>query len=306
MRIPLLGGPCDIAVHPAGWAYVSRVDAAAVERLDLSTGAVIGSVPTGPAPCCFALDVAGGRAFVSTHYEDAISVIDMASHTRVGSLPLPGDPFPLRLAPSGRTLYVTTNEDRLYAIAVPSGRIVASLALPATSHHLAVHPSGSRLYVATRTAGSVLEIDTTRYQLLRTFPLRGWPQGLAVSGDGSTLYVANEKLGVDMIRLASGQVVAGRPLDGGPCELALSPDQQRLYVGLVHGGQVVVIDCRSFTVAEILDVGGEPRGMAFDPRGHAVAIANRAGWVDLRPLSRIADRGPGSAPLVQRSRAATG
>lgn len=283
LRLPLPGGPCDIAVHPASWAYVTRVHAAALERIDLAAGTWMDSVPVGCAPSCIALGTEGRRAYVSAQYDDAIAVIDTAQHACIEMLRIGGDPFPVCLAPGGRTLYVTTNEDRLYALGLPHGRILATLPLPATSHHLSLHPAGHRLYVATRAAGTVLEIDTARCQQLRSFALGGWTQGLALSADGATLFVANEKDGVNVVHLRSGRHVATIPLAGGPCELALSPDQRHLYVSLVHAGKVVVIDCVALAVSDCLPLGGQPRGIRFFPAGRRVMIANHAGWVDILP-----------------------
>lgn len=289
VRLALPGAPGDVAVHPAGWAYVTCVHAALLERLDLTTLTLAGSVPVGCAPSCIAFDHGGGRAYVSAQYDDAIAVVDTARHRLIGTLRVPADPYPVLLSASGRTLYVTTNEDRLYALALPHGRTIATLSLPATSHHLALHPSGQRLYVATRTAGSVLEVDTARHRQLRSFAVGGWTQGLTVSADGRTLFVANEKDGVNVIHLASGQLLTTIRLDGGPCELALSPDQRQLYVGLVHAGKVAILDCGRMTVSAVLEVGGQPRGIVFDRSRHVVTIANHAGWLDILPAAGTGD-----------------
>ena len=143
---------------------------------------------------------------MSVHYLDEIAIIDATRHRLIQTWPVPGDPVPLLLNHNGHTLFVTTNEDRLFALSSMTGRVLGSIPLPATSHHLALHPAADRLYVATRAAGSVLEVDAGRLRVLRTFNLGGWPQGLVVSPDGMTLYVANEQHGLDLIGLNSGSM----------------------------------------------------------------------------------------------------
>ena len=304
-RLTLGGGPYGIAVRGRDLAYITRTRAACVEHFDLATGMLTGRTPLGCTPTCVTFSPSGAHAFVSVQFGDEIAVIDTARHVQTNALRVSGNPFPLLVSQSGRTLFVTTNEDRLFGLCPQNGRLIGSLALPATSHHLALHPSGSRIYVATRNGGSVLEVDPTRYEVLRTFHLRGWPQAMAVSSDGTTLYVANEPRGLDVVRLATGKRVATIALEGGPVSLALSPDQQFLYVGLVHAGKVVVIQTASLTVRSVLDTGGRPREIAFDGRG-GVIVANEGGWLDLVPCEGQRFPRAGTLERAQVRRAASG
>jgi YVTN family beta-propeller protein len=281
-RLALPGGPYDVAVRGRDLAYITRAHGAALERLDLTSGRLSGSIPLGCTPTSVAFSPAGTEAYVSVQFTDEIAVIDAARHVQTNSLPVPGDPFPLLVAASGRTLFVATNEDRLFGLSPQNGRVIGSLPLPATSHHLALHPAGTRLYVATRAGGSVLEVDTTRYEIRRTFSLGGWPQGLAVSPDGTTLYVANEERGLDVIRLANGTRIATLAFESGPVSLALSPDRRFLYAGLLHSGKVAAIDTHSLSVIDVVHTGGRPRQIAFDNAG-GVIVANEAGWLDVLP-----------------------
>lgn len=300
VRVPMGGRPFGVAVHGAHLAYITRAHAAAVECLDLTTGRSIGTIPVGCVPTAVAFDSTGTRAYVSIQFCDRIAVIDATTHSPIGALPVPACPFPIVLARNGRILYFTTNEDRLYALCLGKQRIVASLPLPATSHHLALHPTETRLYVSTRAGGTVIEVDTVRHQVTRTFELGGQTQGLAVSRDGMSLYVANEHHGLDVVCLPTGlrigPVNPGAPAIG----LTLSPDEQEIYVGLVSSGAVAVLDRASLKVRATLPTGGRPRGMAFDQSGRVLVIANEAGWVDVLPAGLAA---AGSRSLVARGSA---
>ncbi|HEV2670971.1 MAG TPA: YncE family protein [Gemmatimonadales bacterium] len=306
-RLPICGNPFGIAVGRPDLAYVTRTRAATVERLDLRTLQFRGGVQLGCTPTCVKFDASGERAYVTVQYCDEIAVIDARRDVQIHAFPVPGNPFPLALSPAGRTLFVTTNEDRLFGLNVQNGRLVGSLPLPATSHHLALHPSGGRLYVATRTGGSVLEVDTSRYEVIRAFALGGWPQGLAVSRDGTTLYVANERHGLDVVRLASGKRIGVLDLEGGSgngaVSLALSPNDGVLYAGLVHSGRIAAIDVASLTLRAMINTGGRPREIAFDQTGK-VLIANEAGWVDILPSDGRRMHQLDQAPLQSNSQAA--
>lgn len=304
LRLPLSSAPFAVAVHGSRLAYITRARGAAVERLDLAARRFDGTIPVGCNPVGVAFDRAGTRAYVSVRNCDRIDVIDAVTHLPLATLPLPGNPFPVLLGRNENVLYVTTNEDRLYALSPRTARIVASVALPETSHHLALHPSGSRLYVATRAAGTVLEVDTLRHHVTRTFVTGGRPQGLAVSRDGRSLYVANERHGLNVVSLPTGRVLRTVDVGGAGVSLALSPDERHLCISLVFAGGVAIVDRASLTVRETLRTGGRPGQIAFDPAGRVMIVPNEAGWVDLVPVglattgSRAQPMGESPFPLV--------
>ncbi len=282
-RLALPGGPYGIAVRGRDLAYITRGQAASVERLDLKTGRLSGSTFIGCTPSGVTFAPSGSRAYVSVHYLDQIAVIDATRHVLIQTWPVCGDPLPLLLSGNGRVLFVTTNEDRLFGLSTLSGRVLGSLPLPATSHHLALHPAADRLYVATRAAGSVLEVDASRLRVLRTFQLGGWPQGLVVSPDGLTLYVANEHHGLDVIGLGSGKCVARLAPETGAVALAMSPDHRFLYTGHPRHGKVGVIELATLRQLGLLETGGRPAQIAFDGAGQVILV-NEAGWLDILPL----------------------
>ncbi len=285
-RLALPGGPYGIAVRGRDLAYITRGQAASVERLDLTSGRLTGSTFIGCTPSCVAFDPSGARAYVSVHYLDEIAVMDATRHVLIQTWPVRGDPLPLLLSPTGHTLFVTTNDDQLFGLSAMTGRVLGSIRLPATSHHLALHPAGDRFYVATRTAGSVLEVDVSRYRVLRSFPLGGWPQGLVVSPDGTTVYAANEHHGLDVIGLGNGKCVARLECERGSVALAMSPDHRFLYAGHPRQGRVGVIELPSGKQRGTLETGGRPAQIAFDGNGRVI-LANEAGWLDVLPIGGL-------------------
>jgi YVTN family beta-propeller protein len=295
-RVITADSPHGVAVRGRDLAYITLGHSAGLAGLDLRNGRFVPSIPVGCMPSCVAFGPGGALAYVSLQFSDEIAVIDTARHRQIQTLRVSGDPFPIAVSRSGRTLFVTTNEDRLFGLSLPGGRVIGTVALPATSHHITVHPSSDRLYVATRAGGSVLEIDTNHYRVLRTFTIGGWPQGLAVSPDGATLYVANERQGLEVIRLASGKSVARLDAESGGVALALSPDHRFLYVAFVRAGRVGMIELSSLRRTGTIETGGRPGQIAFDGAGRVI-ITNEAGWLDILPVGGLR----GVASLRDRS-----
>jgi YVTN family beta-propeller protein len=290
-RVPLAGQPFDVAVSRHGAAYVTCGHGAVVQWLDLDAASPGRAIPVGSVPSCVAFSADGLRAYVTNQFSSTVGVIDVKLHRQVDEIALPGDPVPLLLDPDQVTVHVTTNQDALLAVDLASHCVTRRLPLPATSHHLALHPDGERLYVATRAAGTVLEVNRETYRILRRFDLGGMPQGLAVLRSGTRLLVANEGGLIQYVDLTGGRVAEQSDLGSGGFSLAVSPGEDVLYVGLPAAGLIRVFDAETLAHRGVIDVGGVPRGLAFDLHGRQLIAVNEAGWVDLvRPV-----RGKGSA-----------
>src|SRR5207244_11677892 len=98
--------------------------------------------------------------------------------------------------PDDQTIFVSTNVDTVYRIDPESKTVVAKFGLPTEFGvvliGLTFNRDGTLLYAGSRAAGTVIEYSVTANLLLRTIPVGAQPQGVAVSPDGTELYVADE------------------------------------------------------------------------------------------------------------------
>jgi len=104
------------------------------------------------------------------------------------------------------------------------------------------------------------------------------PGGIAVTPDGSRVYVANAgDHTVSVIDTASHTVTAtiGAAF-GNPTGVAVTPDGSRVYVANQQSGSVSVINTRTNTVVAMVAVGSQPLGVAVTPDGSRVYVANGA------------------------------
>jgi YVTN family beta-propeller protein len=110
-----------------------------------------------------------------------------------------------------------------------------------------------------------------------------FPQALAVSPDGSQVWVADtgpqtsasSPSGVDVIDTSTNTVIAKLPLKGAPSQVAFSPDGTRAYVVTNNGLWVYSTKDRRL----ITQVGGIgiPRGIAASPDGKTVYVTDTTG-----------------------------
>jgi YVTN family beta-propeller protein len=240
-----------------------------------------GAVPTAPTPTRVVVHPNGTYAYVTNQFTEEIGILDLDRRRQVGAIAVPGHALGAALAPDARTLFVTTNLDRLCAVSVTARTVIASVQVPQVCTELTLDRSGRRIYLPTWRAGLILELDARTLETLRTFKVGGTVQDVAVSGDGLTLYAANEEGWVDVFQLGPVRHRAQIELGAAAFGLGLSPDEAVLYVTLLDAGKVAVIDRRTLRVNVILATGGRPRRVAFDVSGCVALVANEAGWVDL-------------------------
>jgi len=281
-RLRIAGYPFDVAIAPDGAAWLTRLHAAVLERLQLQPLASSGVIRVGVAPTRVILAPSGERAWVTNQFTRDVAVVDLACRRRTGSIAMEGDPLGAVLSPDSRTLYVTTNLDRLSVCALTDngGRIVRSTPVPQACTELAIHPAGNRLYVPTWKAGNILELDARSLSVTRRYEVGGQPLGVALSTDGLRLYCGNEHGWIDLVYLPTGKIVR-RAFDTPVVEVALTPDQNVVYASLRTAGRITMVDAHSLACVGTLETGGLPRHIAFDGLGNVAIVANEAGWVDL-------------------------
>jgi DNA-binding beta-propeller fold protein YncE len=281
-RLAVAGYPFDVAMAPDGAAWLTRVHAAVLDRLQLQPLASTGVVRVGIAPTRVMIAPSGERAWVTNQFTKDVAVVDLASRRRMGSIAMEGDPLGAALSPDSRTLYVSTNLDRLCVCALTDngGRIVGSTSLPQACTELAIHPAGNRVYAPTWKAGVILELDARSLSVMHRYEVGGEPLGVVVSSDGLRLYCGNEHGWVDLVHLPSGKIVR-RTFDTPVHEVALTPDQSIVYASLRTAGRIAMVDAHTLASIGTLVTGGLPRHIAFDRPGSMAIVANEAGWVDL-------------------------
>jgi YVTN family beta-propeller protein len=101
------------------------------------------------------------------------------------------------------------------------------------------------------------------------------PTGVAVTPDGSKVYVANlSDNTVSVISTATNQVTATVPVGTSPVGAAATPDGSSIYVTNLNSSNVSVISTATNQVTAIVAVGANPFGVAVTPLGDVVYVAN--------------------------------
>jgi YVTN family beta-propeller protein len=141
---------------------------------------------------------------------------------------------------------------------------------------LALDANSSKIYIAEKTAKQIAVLDIKTEKVYKLTDLDTEPTGMALSKDGSKLYVTTG-LGfgsVKVVDIATGQVTLTLNTAHGPISPVLSKDDKKLYVCSQYENKVVVFDLKTNKqVADIL-VSRQPVAAALAPDGSKLFVAN--------------------------------
>ncbi len=207
---------------------------------------------------------------------------------RLGDLPLN-----MAFSPDGRYLAVTHGgygPHELVMVALPENlrsreRIVSRVPLANLWYGLAWSPAGDRLYASGSIDDVVYQFDFRDGYLFnrRTldFYQRGRTRacaGLALSADGRTLYVANNRdHSVGVVNLAAAtpemQPIA-LPADAYPYTCLPAKDGRTLYVSLWGRAEVAEVDLAARAVRRTIPTGEHPNELLLSRDGRRLFVSN--------------------------------
>jgi YVTN family beta-propeller protein len=251
------------------------VTAAPAPLTGSGTGSIIAEAATSPiavaatgrpSDAVFSLD--GSTAYVAIGVVNAISIIDVATNTETGTIPLPAEPNALVLSPDGLWLYASDFAVGLQKISTAT-QAVTSWAAPGLLVDLALNLDGSRLYGVDGT--SVQVVDTTTGANIASIPA-GFTGGasIAMSPDGARLYagsIGDNKIVV--LDPATNSVVNTITGAGAyPTGLAFSADGSKLYATAQLDDSISIIDTATDAVLTTgIPAGVTPTRITVSPNG---------------------------------------
>jgi YVTN family beta-propeller protein len=183
-------------------------------------------------------------------------------------------------APPSVGVYITneTSGD-LSVIDANTQTVVSTISLGKRPRGIAVSPDKSTLYVALsgsppappgvdestlpppdRTADGIGVVDIRQQKLIKVLPSGTDPEVVAVSHDGTRVFVANEDAAIaSVVDVATGKILQTFPTGEEPEGVAVQPGAERVWVTSEDDGTAVVIDLPSQKVVKAVPVGPRPR-----------------------------------------------
>jgi YVTN family beta-propeller protein len=162
--------------------------------VDLETGRELGRSATGKAPHEIAVSPDGRQAAVVSYAGTSIDVFDIASRKKLRTISLAPNAGPHGLVwlKDGRLIATTERSRSLVIVDTANGDALSSIPTGQEgTHMLAIAPDARLAFTANIGSGSVSVIDLAAGRKIRDMAVGGAPEGIAISPDGRTLWVAD-------------------------------------------------------------------------------------------------------------------
>lgn len=286
------------AAH-AGTLVVANKAEATVSLVDVASGEVVATLPTGAGPHEVAVSPDGRTALVADYGGRepgrTLTVIDLGKRGVARTIDL-GEhrrPHGVAFLPDGRRAVVTAEASKaLLVVDVEAGKVEQAIPTGAeVSHMVALSPDGRRAYVANIGSGSVTVIDLVEGKKVADVATGAGAEGIAVTPGGGQVWVTNRDADtVTLIDPATLEVAATVPSPGFPIRAEATPDGRFVLVSNARAGTLTVIDTAerkavrtiAVNLAEIDPEGklfGERFGASSVPVGIEIAPDGRTAWV---------------------------
>ena len=293
LALSLLAG--EPARPPGTLIVLNKADSTA-SLIDLATGRVFATLPTGKGPHEVAV-APDGRTAVATNYgtrEDpggTLTVIDVSTARVLRTIDIGAGrrPHGIVFLDRHRALVTAEGAGALLVVDVAGGTVEAVIPTrQELSHMVAVTPDRSRGFVTNIGSGTVTAVDLRSRKVLGHVPTGRGAEGIAVTADGREVWVTNR--GADTVSVIDSSalaVVSELACPSFPIRVAITGDGRRALVTNARSGDVAVIDvAERRTVGRLRAGTGEStvQGRLFDfagavPIGVAVDSAGDRAYV---------------------------
>jgi DNA-binding beta-propeller fold protein YncE len=211
----------------------------AVVIVDFKNGTVVGSIPTNhPASHMLALTKDATRAYTSNIADGTVSELDVPGRKFIRDFNVAPAVEGIAVSPGGEQVWVGSNQAKTTTIIDPkAGGTAGTLSGFGMPYRLAVTPDGRKVVItdppnavvriidrATRTDLGTVRIPAEGVTAAAEFPGSPSPEGIILSRDGTTAFVALQGTShVAIIDIASASIIGMMPTGAGPDGIAYSP-----------------------------------------------------------------------------------
>lgn len=294
-----------LAVVAGGWSAPVAADTLVVANkaeataslIDVDSGEVVATVPTGEGPHEVAVSPDGRLAVVANYGTgeasgSTLTVVDVPAARVVRTVDLGRYQRPHGLVwQDADTLYVTAEAQKALVEVDPRAGAVrrAMETGQEVSHMVAVTPDGSRAFVANIGSGTVTAIDLETGEKLADVETGAGAEGVAAGSE--RVWVTNRAADtVSVVDAASLEVVSTVEPGSFPIRAEVTPDGRWVLVSNARSGTVSVIDAASAEIARTIELDVEaadgegrllrfgegspvPIGIEISPRGDRAYVA---------------------------------
>jgi DNA-binding beta-propeller fold protein YncE len=308
---PVTVVPAQPAPGPVGTIVVTNKAPATATIIDLATGRILATLPTGNGPHEIVLTRDGRTAVVSDYGTgpapgSTLTILDVPSKRIVRTMSL-GEytrPHGLVLLPGDSIVAVTSEATRnLVLVHITRAEIVRVIATTQDrSHMVGVTADGKRGWTGNIGSNSITELDLERGTSLRTIAVPAQPEAINVTPNGSEVWVGSNATGdVSVVNTRTGEVRTAASGFGWPYRVAFTPDTATVLLPDLRNEALRIVDRKTFAEQVRLPLAGTgPQGIVITPDGRYAFLSfsklAKVAVLDLRTRAVIREIDAGLTP----------
>lgn len=272
-------------------------DASTATFVDLKSGAIVATLPTGPSPHELAISPDGKWA-VATDYGAAgpggttLTVIDIAARKVVRTIDVSPEvrPHGAQFLPDNVTLAVTAERSgKVLLVDVAKGTVLGTRATgQRVGHMLVTARDGRTAYVANITSGSLSTVDLAGNTDPKTVAVGPQTESIALAPDQRTIWMGSNTTGkVFLVDVVAQRVVDSIQTSGMPYRVGFTPDGATAVVTNPERDEVRIVDVKTRSVRATLSVAQD--GSPTQPQGIAMSPKGDKAWISLGRSAQIVE-----------------
>lgn len=260
----------------SGTLVVTNKTPSTATIIDVASGDILATLPTGQGPHEIVLSSDGSTAVVTDYSGQpgkTLTVIDVPAKRVVRTIDL-GEyrrPHGIVFLPGDSVVAVTSEQSgNVVLVNVRAGEVRRAIATTQQgSHMVGVTADGRHAYTGNIGSNTVSELDLARGAFVRTWDVPAAPEAINVTPDGSEVWVGSNSTGkVSMLRPATGEVVTAAEGFGWPYRVLFTPDRSTVLLPDLKNETLRFLDRASRRELGRIDFpGGAPQGITITPDG---------------------------------------
>ena len=253
-----------------------------VSVIDTSNDSLITTVPVGNNAKGIAISPDDSTLYVTNYSQNTVSVIDTATNTVSSTIGGATTSDGIAVSPDGTRLYVSLYAQNILKVFDTSNNsLLSTIGTGSYPSSITISPDGSRFYVPMLGYNIVSIYDGNTNANIGSANTGAFPFESVLSSDGGTLYVTNiQATTISMINTSTNASTTIQLGSGNnPHGIALSPDDNVLYVTIPSTDQVAILDvdptsANYLSIDSMVSVGDKPHYATMSPSGEYVYISN--------------------------------
>ncbi len=134
------------------------------------------------------------------------------------------------------------------------------------------------LWVTLGDSDQLVEVDPVSYRELRRITVDPKPHGLAVSADGSTVYLASDRTGnFQVVDARSGRITGQIHIGNDPNQMTLTRDGRFAYVPIRGDSKIAVVQLDPLKLVKLLPSPAGPHDAYTSPDGSRIYVGAQYG-----------------------------